>query len=66
MRNHIAIEKIPYSEKVKKWLADRYGSEQAQLVWQQVVKNYNGYCVERAQYSCFFTMALLYFHRNTR
>lgn len=50
MRNHIAIEKIPYSKKVKEWLVDRYGSEQAESIWQQVVKNYNRYLPELPDY----------------
>ena len=50
MEKHILIEELPYSKKVQSWLVDRYGSEQAQSIWQQVVENYNGYLTELPDY----------------
>lgn len=50
MNNHILIEELPYSKKVKDWLSDRYGSEQAQTIWQQIVVNYDGYLTELPDY----------------
>ena len=50
MEKHISIEELPYSKKVQSWLVDRYGSEQAQSIWQQVVENYNGYLTELPDY----------------
>ena len=50
MEKHILIEELPYSKKVQSWLVDRYGSEQARSIWQQVVENYNGYLTELPDY----------------
>ena len=50
MEKHISIKELPYSKKVQSWLVDRYGSEQAQSIWQQVVENYNGYLTELPDY----------------
>ena len=50
MEKHISIEELSYSKKVQSWLVDRYGSEQAQSIWQQVVENYNGYLTELPDY----------------
>ena len=50
MEKHISIEELPYSKKVQSWLVDRYGREQAQFIWQQVVENYNGYLTELPDY----------------
>ena len=50
MEKHISIEELPYSKKVQSWLVDRYGSEQARSIWQQVVENYNGYLTELPDY----------------
>ncbi|MBQ7645076.1 MAG: hypothetical protein IJS84_08645, partial [Spirochaetales bacterium] len=50
MSNYIPIEELPYSKKVKEWLADRYGSGQTQSIWKQVVENYNGYLSELPDY----------------
>ena len=50
MEKHISIEKLSYSKQVQNWLAERYGSDQAQSIWQQVVENYNGYLTELPDY----------------
>ena len=50
MEKHISIEELPHSKKVQSWLVDRYGSEQAQTIWQQVVENYNGYLTKLPDY----------------
>ena len=50
MSNYIPIEELPYSKKVKEWLADRYGSGQTQSIWKQVVENYNCYLSELPDY----------------
>lgn len=43
MDAHIPIERLSYSKKVKGWLADRYGAEQAQAIWRATVENYDSY-----------------------
>lgn len=41
--NHISIDQNPYKNPVRKWLAGRYETEQAEEIWQRTVKNYNAY-----------------------
>lgn len=41
--NHIPIERLSYSTKVKGWLAERYGIEQARTIWRTTVENYDRY-----------------------
>lgn len=41
--NHIPIERLSYSKKVKGWLAKRYGIEQARTIWRTAVENYDRY-----------------------
>ena len=44
--NHISIDQNPYKNPVRKWLAGRYGTEQAEEVWQQTVKDYKAYLAD--------------------
>jgi len=39
--NHIPIDQNPHKNPVRKWLAVRYETEQAEEIWQRTVKNYN-------------------------
>lgn len=41
--SQIPIEKNPYRIPVRKWLAGRYRSEQAEDIWLRVTENYNSY-----------------------
>lgn len=40
---HITLEKLSYTPKVKAWINDRYGKEEGAVIWKQVEKNYNAY-----------------------
>ena len=44
--NHIPIDQNPYKNPVRKWLAGRYETEQAEEIWQRTVKNYNAYLAD--------------------
>ena len=50
MNNHISIKDLSYSKQVREWLAERYGSEQAQSIWKRVVENYYGYLTKLPDY----------------
>ena len=50
MNNHIPRKDLSYSKQVGEWLAERYGSEQAQSIWKRAVKNYNGYLTKLPDY----------------
>lgn len=43
MSNHIPVERLSYSKKVKCWLEERYGVEQARDIWRTAVENYGRY-----------------------
>lgn len=47
---HIDIEELPYRGKVREWLAQRYGREQAQAVWARTADVYRGYLEELPDY----------------
>ena len=44
--NHIPIDQNPYKKPVRKWLAGRYGTEQAEEVWHRTVENYEAYLAD--------------------
>ena len=48
--NHIPINKLPYCKPVKDWLRERYGSDQADLIWEKVVEQYNSYLPDLPDY----------------
>ena len=43
---HIPIDQNPYKEPVRKWLAERYGTEQAEDIWSRITENYNSYLAD--------------------
>ena len=47
---HLEIEELPYSEKVKKWLKERYGADQGNDIWEKTVRNYNEYLKDLPDY----------------
>ena len=41
--NHIPITDLPYCTPVRGWLVERYGSAQADTIWEKVVEHYNAW-----------------------
>ena len=50
MKNHIKIEELSYSKAVRSWLKERYGREQAEGIWSDVVDKYNEYLIDLPDY----------------
>ena len=50
MKEHLRIEELPYSRKVKKWLKERYGIDQGNGIWEKTVRNYNEYLKDLPDY----------------
>ncbi len=48
--NHIPVNKLPYCKPVKNWLCERYGSDQAGLIWEKTVEQYNTYLPDLPDY----------------
>ena len=48
--NHIALSSNPYREPVRKWLAERYGSQDAASIWENVAQNYERHLAEAPDY----------------
>ena len=48
--NHIPVNKLPYCKPVKKWLCERYGCDQADLIWEKTVEQYNAYLPDLPDY----------------
>lgn len=48
--DHIPVAKLSYSKKVKEWLADRYGKDQAVSIWAEVEKTYDRYLEDLPDY----------------
>ena len=47
---HISVEKLSYCKDIKKWLIERYGTSEADKIWNHVVKNDNEYLEELPDY----------------
>lgn len=47
--DHIPIERLPYSRRVKEWLINRYG-RQADEIWEAVKSNYDSYLTDLPDY----------------
>lgn len=48
--NHIQINKLQYRKPVRKWLCERYGKEQAEVIWKKTVELYNNYLTDLPDY----------------
>jgi hypothetical protein len=48
--NHIQINKLQYRKPVRKWLCERYGKEQAEVIWKKTVEQYNNYLTDLPDY----------------
>lgn len=48
--NHIQINKLQYRKPVRKWLCERYGKEQAEVIWKKTVEQYNNYLTALPDY----------------
>ena len=48
--NHLQIEKLSYSKDVRIWLEERYGKEQGEKIWIEVVDKYNEYLKDLPDY----------------
>lgn len=48
--NHIQINKLQYRKPVRKWLCERYGKEQADVIWKKTVEQYNAYLPDLPDY----------------
>jgi len=48
--NHIPVNKLPYRKPVKKWLGERYGQEQSEVIWKKTVEQYNSYLPDLPDY----------------
>lgn len=48
--DHIALSDNPYCEPVQKWLAERYGTQDAASIWEDVARNYGSYLAEAPAY----------------
>ena len=47
---HLQIEDLTYSRDVRTWLHERYGKEQGENIWADVVDKYNEYLKELPDY----------------
>ena len=47
--DHIPIERLPYTRRVKEWLTERYG-DQADEIWKSVKANYDSYLTDLPDY----------------
>ena len=47
---HIRIEELAYSSKVKRWLKEKYGINQGNDIWEKTVRNYNEYLKDLPDY----------------
>lgn len=43
IQNHMPLDELPYCAKVKAWLKDRYGNEQADDIWRKTEADYAAY-----------------------
>jgi hypothetical protein len=50
MDKHIPILDLPYCKPINKWLKDRYGEAQAEVIWQKTVAQYNAYLLTLPDY----------------
>lgn len=48
--NHLRIEELSYSKKVKKWLKERYGNDLSDEIWEKTVNSYNEYLKDLPDY----------------
>ena len=47
---HLQIEDLTYSRDVRTWLYERYGKEQGENIWTDVVDKYNEYLKDLPDY----------------
>ena len=50
IRNHLALDELPYCKKARAWLKDRYGDAQANAIWEKTQAAYAAYLKDLPDY----------------
>ncbi|MCR4692153.1 MAG: L-2-amino-thiazoline-4-carboxylic acid hydrolase [Lachnospiraceae bacterium] len=48
--DHLKITELPYCKPVRKWLTDRYGKQQGEIIWSKTKEQYDAYLPELPDY----------------
>ena len=50
VENHVQINDLPYCKPIKEWLVERYRENQAGIIWEKTVDQYNAYLPDLPDY----------------